>query len=81
MTDDVKTDAAPEIADPLERAKANGYVEPPESSKQDRAKALVHHVEHAMKHNSPISLHMLHELKALLGGEDEGKTEAVGDAA
>lgn len=54
-------------ADNLERAKANGYVEPAAPSISERVGALVAGVQHAMDHNSPISREHFAEMKALLG--------------
>jgi hypothetical protein len=55
----------------LARAKANGYVDPPQPSISERVAALIAGVQHAMEHNSPISLEHLEEMKALLGHRGE----------
>lgn len=65
--------------DPLEKAKAHGYVEPAEPSREDRVKTLIKEFEHVMKHNSPISLLMMAELKALLAPEVEPAVEGETD--
>lgn len=51
---------------PAERAIANGYVEPEPPSREERVTALIDHMEHARKHNSPVDPAMIAEMKALL---------------
>lgn len=51
----------------LARAKANGYKEAPEMSREDRAKAIVAALEHAIQHNAPVTLAMVAEVRDLLG--------------
>jgi hypothetical protein len=55
--------------DPMERAKAGGYVEEPLPSMRERVEALVASFEHAMAHNAPVTPAMMAEMKALLLGE------------
>lgn len=78
---DDKVEAAPEakkeftvadIEDPAERAKANGYVEPEPPSREDRVKAVIAHLSHAMHHNTPFARATLQEVKDLLGHVEEG---------
>jgi len=75
MTDETKASDAPAaempaaavaIDEPMEKAKANGYVEPPAPSRDQRVNALIAEVEHAMAHNAPLTVAMLAEMKALL---------------
>lgn len=60
---------------PMERAIANGYQEPEPPSREDRAKALIAHMEHAAKHNAPIGHVMLAEMRDLLGVKDEPEVD------
>lgn len=80
MSDEPNTETAVEEvrADPLERAKANGYVEAEAPSREERVAALIRDFEHVMKHNSPISIAMMGELKALLA-PDEAQVPAEGE--
>jgi hypothetical protein len=82
MTDEVKTAAAAVDSKPaaeapaaaaaaapdpaLEKAIANGYVEPPVPTRDERVKALLADVEHAMNSNAPMAPAMLAEMRALL---------------
>jgi hypothetical protein len=75
MTDE--TTAVP--TDPLQTAIAGGYKEPEAPTKEDRIADLIAGLEHAMKHNAPVSLHLLREAKSLLGVEDP--EPATGDQA
>jgi hypothetical protein len=80
MADELKPAETPDnahIEDPAERAKANGYVEPPAPTREERVKALVDYVEHVHKHNSPMSKRMIAEMKDLLGHQDPPKPDAA----
>lgn len=80
MTDEVKNPEThvDEHIDPLEKAKAGGYVEPEPPSRDERVKALIADFEHVAKHNSPIPHHLIGELKALLAPEVvEAESEAA----
>lgn len=83
MTDEVKAaEVAEEVhIDPMEKAKAGGFVEPEPPSHDDRVAALVRDVAHAMHHNAPVSLASFAELRDLLGVKDEAAAEAEGDPA
>jgi hypothetical protein len=59
-------ETTPITTDPMETAKANGYVEPEPMSRDERVSQLLAHVDHVHQHNSPMSLHFIGELKALL---------------
>lgn len=51
---------------------------PPGQSLSERAATLVASVEHAMRHNAPITLDMLTEMKALLGYRAKAPIEGTG---
>lgn len=69
------TEETEEHLDPMERAVANGFKEPDAPSKEDRVKAVITAIDHAIKHNSPIALAMREEIVALLAGHpDEAKS-------
>ena len=55
-----------EYATPLDKAVANGFVEPDPPTREERIKAVITAVDHAMTHNAPISIHTANEMKALL---------------
>lgn len=74
-----ETDMPEDTRSPMERAIAGGYKEPKKASLADRAVALLAAMEHATKHNAPVTLHMLNEMRALLG--IEAKPEDDGDGA
>jgi len=79
MTEDTKANETVEdFASPMEKAKAGGYVEPEAPSHEDRVAAVVADLEHAMKHNGPVTIAVLAEVKDLLGVKDEVAPE--GDA-
>lgn len=71
----VKTEA--DIADPAERAKANGFVDPEPPSREERVAAVVAQLEHAMHHNSPIAILTLAEVKDLLGVGEPAAEEQI----
>lgn len=82
MTDETTlTDPHAHIADPLERAKAQGYTEPDEPSRDDRIRAVVEAIDHAHEHNAPISDHIVRELHDLFPDQSPvTETQAVADA-
>jgi hypothetical protein len=52
---------------PLERATLiGGYKPEPEPTREERGHALVAAMEHAVKHNAPVTLDMLREMRDLL---------------
>lgn len=61
MIDHVPTDE-----EKLARAKENGFVEAEPLSREERAHALVATMEHAVRHNAPVTLEMLREMRELL---------------
>ncbi len=65
MTDETRMS---EALDPLAKAVAHGYVEPPAITREQRVKTLIADIDHAMKSNAPISPATFSELTALLGG-------------
>jgi hypothetical protein len=67
MTEDTKE---VEYANPLDKAVANGFVEPDPPTREERIKAVITAVDHAMTHNAPMSIHTAAEIKALLGVEE-----------
>lgn len=83
MTDPInpETEMAEDTRTPMERAIAGGYKEEGVRSNDDRAAALIEAMEHAMKHNAPVSLHMLAELRDLLGIDEAGGDPNVGEGA
>ena len=73
MTEEVQAEIPAAEVDnrtPMEKAVAGGYVAPAEASREDRAAAVVADLEHAMKHNGPVSPAVLAEVKDLLGVRD-----------
>lgn len=58
-------------AENLDRARANGYRDPDPVHPVDRVKAVLTAMEHAIKHNAPVSLEMIRELRDVLGVHDE----------
>jgi hypothetical protein len=80
MTADAKAAEAKkttEIADPLERAKANGYKEPEPLVHEDRVTALITRLEHGIKSNAPLALADLREIEDLLLPEEAKPALAV----
>jgi hypothetical protein len=67
MGDDVNTDTDEQGVDPMAKAIAGGYREPAPASREDRAKHLVAALDHAIKHNAPVTQTMLAEARDLLG--------------
>lgn len=74
MTDETQTD-------PMATAVANGFKEAALPSNEDRAKAVITALEHAVKHNAPVALETIKELRYLLGVAEEvvEKVEAAAD--
>ncbi len=73
MTDDVKTEAE-DTRTPMQKAIDGGYKEPAEPTNEGRAVALCEAMMHAVKHNAPVTGHMLAELRHLLGvAEPDGE--------
>jgi hypothetical protein len=64
MTDETGAIVTDPVADIPEAA--------PAPSLSDRAAAVIAQMEHNMRHNAPVSLELLREVKALLGGKDGG---------
>lgn len=50
----------------LDRAKANGYVEQPPLSLEERRATLLNNFEHAHKSNSPVTPRMMQELRDVM---------------
>lgn len=73
-------------ADPMATAVANGYQEPEVASKEDRAAKVIADLEHAVKHNAPVALETIRELRDMLGvaekvAEEETAEGEAGPAA
>ena len=58
-----------DIADPAERAVANGYKEAPPPSREERVKAAIEAIDHARNHNAQLDRLMVEDIKALLSGD------------
>lgn len=61
-----EVDHVPTNEEKLQRAIENGFKPDAEMTAEERAHALVAMLEHAMAHNSPITLAMIAEARALL---------------
>jgi hypothetical protein len=57
---------------PAERAAANGYKDPEPPTRDERIMTVVGDLEHAIRHNAPVTLAMLAEIKDLLGVQGDG---------
>jgi hypothetical protein len=57
---------------PAERAAANGYKDPEPPTRDERIMTVVADLEHAIRHNAPVTLAMLAEIKDLLGVQGDG---------
>ena len=82
MTEETTTEAE-DTRSPMEKAVANGYQEEAAPTRDERAAALVDAMEHAVKHNAPVTLAMVAELRDLLGvvkEEERAAAELPGDA-
>ncbi len=78
MTQDVKDG---DQLDPMAKAVANGYKEPSEPSREDRAVAAITALEHSVKHNAPVAMEVIRDLRDLLGVAEKVIEEAQGDQA
>ena len=74
MSDEIQTvygdptpnDPVPDAMTAADRAKAGGYVEPDPPTREDRVAAVIASLEHANKHNSPVTRADIDEVEALL---------------
>lgn len=64
---DAETEMPEDNRTPMERAIAGGYQHPEEPTLKARVVALVDAMEHAAKHNAPVSVAMVAEMRDLLG--------------
>lgn len=65
-----ETTPLPDNHDPMATAIAGGYKEPPEPTLAERVNTFIASLEHAVRHNGPVSVAMIAEAKDLLGWVD-----------